>query len=81
MEIIKSPRGLQLYPSWQAQCPVKTSNEMEVYLAPSAAQLLTMLLHREHFYSCFYYTQSLKKINTDQHILNISNAQNRSLLI
>jgi len=49
---LSPPRGLQLYPSCQARCPVKTSNEMESYPAPSAAQLLTMLLHREHFYSC-----------------------------
>ena len=55
---LSPPRGLQLYPSCQARCPVKTSNEMEVYPAPSAAQLLMMLLHREHFCSCFYYTQS-----------------------
>ena len=55
---LSPPRGLQLYPSYQARCPVKTSNEMEVYPAPSAAQLLMMLLHREHFCSCFYYTQS-----------------------
>ena len=55
---LSPPRGLQLYPSYQARCPVKTSNEMEVYPAPSAAQLLTMLLHREHFCSWFYYTQS-----------------------
>ena len=30
---------------------------MENYPAPSAAQLLTMLLHREHFCSYKYYTQ------------------------
>ena len=42
----------------QPRYPVKTSNEMEVYPAPSATQLLTMLLHRERFCSCFYYTQS-----------------------
>lgn len=48
---LSPPRGLQLFPSCQAQCPVKTSNEMENYPAPSAAQLLTMLLHREHFCS------------------------------
>ena len=48
---LSPPRGLQLYPSCQARCPVKTSNEMENYPAPSAAQLLTMLLHREHFCS------------------------------
>ena len=63
---LSPPRGLQLYPSCQARCPVKTSNEMENYPAPSAAQLLTMLLHREHFCSYFYYTQSIKKINTVQ---------------
>ena len=60
---LSPPRGLQLYPSCQARCPVKTSNEMESYPAPSAAQLLTMLLHREHFCSYFYYTQFSEKIN------------------
>ena len=70
---LSPPRGLQLYPSCQARCPVKTSNEMEFYPAPSAAQLLTMLLHREHFCSYFYYTQSIKKINTALQILIISN--------
>ena len=60
---LSPPRGLQLYPSCQARCPVKTSNEMENYPAPSAAQLLTMLLHREHFCSYFYYTQFSEKIN------------------
>ena len=50
---LSPPRGLQLYPSCQARCPVKTSYEMESYPAPSAAQLLTMLLHREHFCSYF----------------------------
>ena len=70
---LSPPRGLQLYPSCQARCPVKTSNEMESYPAPSAAQLLTMLLHREHFCSYFYYTQSIKKISTVQQILIISN--------
>ena len=45
----------------QPRYPVMTSNEMEFYPAPSAAQLLTMLLHREHFCSYFYYTQSIKK--------------------
>ena len=64
---LSPPRGLQLHPSCQARCPVKPSNEMEFYSAPSTAQLLTMLLHREHFYSYFYYTQSAKKINYDQH--------------
>ena len=48
---LSPPRGLQLFPSCQAQCPVKTSNEMENYPAPSAVQLLTMLLHREHLCS------------------------------
>ena len=70
---LSPPRGLQLYLSCQARCPVKTSNEMGFYPAPSAAQLLTMLLHREHFCSYFYYTQSIKKINTVQQILIISN--------
>ena len=60
---LSPPRGLQLSPSCQARCPVKTSNEMENYPAPSAAQLLTMLLHREHFCSYLYYTQFNKKIN------------------
>ncbi len=46
---------------------------MEFYPAPPAAQLLTMLLHREHFCSYFHYTQSIKKINTVQQILIISN--------
>ena len=36
---------------------------MEIYPAPSAAQLLTMLLHREHCCSYFYYTQLSEKIN------------------
>lgn len=58
---LSPPRGLQLSPSCQARCPVKTSNEMENYPAPSAAQLLTMLLHREHFCSYLYYTQFNKK--------------------
>ena len=60
---LSPPRGLQLFPSCQARCPVKTSNEMENYPAPSAAQLLTMLLHREHFCSYIYYTQFSEKIN------------------
>ena len=60
---LSPPRGLQLYPSCQARCPVKTSYEMENYPAPSAAQLLTMLLHREHCCSYFYYTQLSEKIN------------------
>ena len=51
---LSPPRGLQLSPSCQARCPVKTSNEMENYPAPSAAQLLTMLLHREHFCSSLF---------------------------
>ena len=59
---LSPPRGLQLFPSCQARCPVKTSNETENYPAPSAAQLLTMLLHREHFCSYFYYTQFSEKI-------------------
>ena len=70
---LSPPRGLQLYPSCQTRCPVKTSNEMENYPTPSAAQLLTMLLHREHFCSYFHYTHSIKKINTVQQILIISN--------
>ena len=60
---LSPPRGLQLYPSCQARCPVKTSYEMENYPAPSAAQLLTMLLHREHFCSYLYNTQFSEKIN------------------
>lgn len=60
---LSPPRGLHLYPSCQARCPVKTSNEMENYPAPSAAQLLTMLLHREHFCSYFYYNHFSEKIN------------------
>ena len=60
---LSPPRGRQLYPSCLARCPVKTSYEMETYPAPSAVQLLTMLLHREH--SCFYLysTQFIEKIN------------------
>ena len=61
---LSPPRGLQLYPSCQARCPVKTSNEMEVYPAPSAAQLLMMLLHREHSVLAFIILNH-KKINTD----------------
>ena len=57
---LSPPRGLQLYPSCQARCPVKTSNEMESYPAPSAAQLLTMLLHREHFCSYLLYSIQVK---------------------
>ena len=45
----------------QPRYPVKTSNEMEVYPAPSAAQLLTMLLHREHFCSYLIILTSSKK--------------------
>ena len=60
---LSPPRGLQLYPSCLARCPVKTSYEMESYPAPSAAQLLTMLLHREHFYFYLYSTQFIEKIN------------------
>lgn len=63
---LSPPRGLQLFPSCQARCPVKTSNEMENYPAPSAAQLLTMLLHREHFCSYLYYTQFSEKIKQNQ---------------
>lgn len=39
---------------------------MENYPAPSAAQLFTMLLHREHFCSYLYYTQIQEKINKNQ---------------
>ena len=64
---LSPPRGLQLYPSCQARCHVKTSKEMEIYPAPSAVQLLKMLLHREHFcsylYYTLYYTQIVQKIN------------------
>ena len=69
---LSPPRGLQLYPSCQARCPVKTSNEMESYPAPSAAQLLTMLLHRKHLCSYFYYTQLSEKINPYRDFLIIS---------
>ena len=69
---LSPPRGLQLYPSCQARCPVKTSYEMENYPAPSAAQLLTMLLHREHCCSYFYYTQLSEKINPYRDFLIIS---------
>ena len=61
---LSPPRGLQLFPSCQARCPVKTSNATDNYPAPSAAQLLTMLLHREHFCSYLYNTQFSEKINT-----------------
>ena len=68
---LSPPRGLQLYPSCQARCPAKTSNAMEIYPAPSTAQLLTMLLHREHFCSYLYYTQFGEKINQNEQILPI----------
>ena len=61
---LSPPRGLQLFPSCQARCPVKTSNETENYPAPSAAQLLTMLLHREHLCSYLYYIYSSAKKST-----------------
>ena len=64
---LSPPRGLQLYPSCQPRYPVKTSNEMENYPAPSAAHLLTLLLHREHFYSYYYYTQFDKKSTQPAH--------------
>ena len=64
---LSPPRGLQLFPSCQARCPVKTSNETENYPAPSAAQLLTMLFHREHFCSYLYYTQFNKKFNKNRY--------------
>ena len=73
---LSPPRGLQLYPSCQARCPVKTSYEMENYPAPSAAQLLTMLLHREHCCSYFYYTQFSEK---NQPIPGLSNYFQMSL--
>lgn len=60
---LSPPRGLRLYPSRLARCSLKTSKEMDMYPAPSAAQLLTMLLHREHYCSHLYYTQFPKKIN------------------
>ena len=63
---LSPPRGLQLNPSCQARCPVKTSNEMENYPAPSAAQLFTMLLHREHFCSYLYYMQINRKTITQR---------------
>ena len=69
---LSPPRGLQLYPSCQTRCPVKASYEMENYPAPSAAQLLTMLLHREHCCSYFYYTQLSEKINPYRYFLIIS---------
>ena len=68
---LSPPRGLQLYPSCQARCPAKTSNAMEIYPAPSTAQLLTMLLHREHFCSYLYYTQFGEKINYNKKNLPI----------
>ena len=69
---LSPPRGLQLSPSCQARCPVKTSNEMDNYPAPSAAQLLTMLFHREHFCSYLYYTQFNKKFNKNRYFPYIS---------
>lgn len=43
---LSPPRGLQLI-LLPARCPIKTPYEMESYPAPSAAQLFTMLLHRD----------------------------------
>ena len=34
---LSPPRGLQPYPSCLAQCPSKTSKEMEIYPAPSCS--------------------------------------------
>ena len=73
---LSPPRGLQLSPSCQARCPVKTANEMDNYPAPSAAQLLTMLFHREHFCSYLYYTQFNKKFNKNRYFPYISFSKN-----
>ena len=76
MEIIKSPTWTTALSKLPGSMPSKTSYEMENYPAPSAAQLLTMPLHREHCCSYFYYTQFSEK---NQPIPGLSNYFQMSL--
>lgn len=64
---LSPPRGLQLYLSCQARCPVKTSNEMDIYPAPSTAQLLTMLYIEDISVPTFIILNNAKKSTQHYH--------------
>ena len=54
---LSPPRGLQPYPDCTARYQLRYLMKWIFYPAPFAAQLFTMLFHREYLYSYIYNTQ------------------------